>query len=65
MPGINGPALADRIKALRPAVKVLFTTGYSRNAVLRHATLEGDVGLLPKPFTIEQLMIKVRQALDQ
>jgi len=65
MPGMNGPALADHIKALRPSVKVLFTTGYSRNAVLRHATLEGDVDLLLKPFTIEQLMIKVRQALDQ
>jgi signal transduction histidine kinase/ActR/RegA family two-component response regulator len=64
MPGMNGPALADRIKALRPSVKVLYTTGYSRNAVLSPA-LDREVGLLPKPFTIDQLMSKVRQTLDQ
>jgi signal transduction histidine kinase len=64
MPGMNGPALADRIKALRPSVKVLYTTGYSRNAVLSPA-LDREAGLLPKPFTIDQLMTKVRQTLDQ
>lgn len=64
MPGMNGPALADRIKALRPSVKVLYTTGYSRNAVLSPA-LDREVGLLPKPFTIDQLMSKVRQTLEQ
>jgi signal transduction histidine kinase/ActR/RegA family two-component response regulator len=64
MPGMNGPALADRIKALRPSVKVLYTTGYSRNAVLGPA-LDREVGLLPKPFTVDQLMSKVRQTLDQ
>lgn len=65
MPDMNGPALADRIKALRPSVKVLYTTGYSRNAVLSHSLHDREVVLLPKPFTIEQLMLKVRQALDQ
>jgi CheY-like chemotaxis protein len=64
MPGMNGPALADRIKALRPSVKVLYTTGYSRNAVLSSA-VDREVGLLPKPFTVDQLMSKVRQTLDQ
>ena len=64
MPGMNGPALADRIKALRPSVKVLYTTGYGRNAVLSPA-LDREAGLLPKPFTIDQLMSKVRQTLDQ
>jgi signal transduction histidine kinase len=65
MPGMNGPALADRVTALRPSVKVLYTTGYSQNAVLGPALLDHGAGLLPKPFTIDQLMIKVRQALDQ
>jgi signal transduction histidine kinase len=65
MPGMNGPALADHIKALRPAVKVLYTTGYTRNAVLSDAMLDRAVGVLPKPFTVEQLTLKVRQALDQ
>jgi signal transduction histidine kinase len=65
MPGMNGPALANRIKAQRPAVKVLYTTGYTRNTVLSDAMLEREVGVLPKPFTVEQLTLKVRQALDQ
>jgi CheY-like chemotaxis protein len=65
MPGMNGPALADRVKALRPSVKVLYTTGYSRNAVLGPALLDREAWLLPKPFTVDQLMSKVRQALDQ
>ncbi|MDP9007616.1 MAG: ATP-binding protein [Pseudomonadota bacterium] len=64
MPDMNGPALADCIKAVRPSVKVLYTTGYSRNAVLSPA-LDREAGVLPKPFTIDQLMSKVRQALDQ
>jgi signal transduction histidine kinase len=64
MPGMNGPALADHIKALRPSVKVLYTTGYARNAVLSDGMLDREVGILQKPFTIDQLTLKVRQALD-
>jgi signal transduction histidine kinase/CheY-like chemotaxis protein len=65
MPGMNGPALADHITSLRPSVKVLYTTGYARNAVLSDRVLDREVGILPKPFTIDQLTLKVRQALDQ
>jgi CheY-like chemotaxis protein len=65
MPGMNGPALADHIMTLRPSVKVLYTTGYARNAVLSDGVLDREVGILPKPFTIDQLTLKVRQALDQ
>jgi signal transduction histidine kinase len=65
MPGMNGPALADHIITLRPSVKVLYTTGYARNAVLSDGVLDREVGILPKPFTIDQLTLKVRQALDQ
>jgi signal transduction histidine kinase/CheY-like chemotaxis protein len=65
MPGMNGPALADHIRALRPSVKVLYTTGYARNAVLSDGMLDREVGILQKPFTIDQLRLKVRQALGQ
>jgi signal transduction histidine kinase len=65
MPGMNGPALAEHIKALRPSVKVLYTTGYARNAVLSDSMLDREVGILQKPFTIDQLRLKVRQALGQ
>jgi signal transduction histidine kinase len=62
MPGMNGPALVDHIKALRPSVKVLYTTGYARNAIIGDGVLEREA-VLPKPFTIEQLMHKIRQTL--
>jgi signal transduction histidine kinase len=65
MPGMNGPALADHIKALRPSVKVLYTTGYARNAVLSDGMLDREVGILQKPFTIDQLRLKVQQALGE
>ncbi|HZE43173.1 MAG TPA: ATP-binding protein [Steroidobacteraceae bacterium] len=63
MPGMNGPALAEHIKALRPSMKVLYTTGYARNAVLSDGMFDREVGILQKPFTIDQLTLKVRQAL--
>jgi signal transduction histidine kinase len=64
MPGMNGRALAERIKAERPAVKVLYTTGYTQDAVTHSGMLERDVAFLAKPFTIDQLSLKVRQTLD-
>jgi signal transduction histidine kinase/CheY-like chemotaxis protein len=64
MPGMNGRALADRVKAARPSVKVLYTTGYTRDAVIHNGMLDRDVAFLPKPFTVDQLAHKVRQTLD-
>lgn len=65
MPDMNGKQLADRVRELRPGVKVLYTTGYTRNAVIHNGMLDRDVSFLPKPFTIQQLANKVRQVLDQ
>ena len=65
MPDINGKQLADRIREHRPGLKVLYTTGYTRNAVIHNGMLDRDVSFLPKPFTIQQLATKVRQVLDQ
>ena len=65
MPDMNGKQLADRIKQQRPELKVLYTTGYTRNAVIHNGMLDRDVSFLPKPFTIQQLATKVRQVLDQ
>jgi DNA-binding NtrC family response regulator len=62
---MNGKQLADVIKKQRPDLKVLYTTGYTRNAVIHNGMLDRDVSFLPKPFTIQQLATKVRQALDQ
>ena len=65
MPDVNGRRLAEMARERRPDLKVLFTTGYSRNAVVHNGVLDSDVAFLPKPFTMEQLARKVREVLDQ
>jgi PAS domain S-box-containing protein len=64
MPEKNGRVLADEARALRPGLKVLFTTGYTRNAVVHNGMLDAGVSLLSKPFTLDQLAHKVREVLD-
>jgi two-component system NtrC family sensor kinase len=61
---MNGRQLADEARRRRPNLKVLFTTGYTRNAIIHHGRLDADVDLITKPFTSEALVRKVRQILD-
>ena len=56
--------LADAAMELRPGLKVLFTTGYSRNAIVHQGRLDAGVQLITKPFTFEQLAARVRDVLD-
>ncbi len=63
MPEMNGRELADQARALKPDLRVLFTTGYTRNAVVHNGMLDAGVVLLSKPFTLEQLALKVRSLL--
>ena len=65
VPGINGRRLAERIVALKPGIKVLFLSGYSDNAVIRHGILASEIAFLQKPFTPNVLARKVRDTLDQ
>jgi CheY-like chemotaxis protein len=64
MPDINGRKLADEARRRRPKLRVLFTTGYTRNAVVHNGILDPGVEMIGKPFTIEQLAAKVREVLD-
>jgi len=64
MPGINGRELADRARELRPGLRVLFTTGYTRNAVVHNGMLDPGVALLGKPFNMRELAVRVRGILD-
>ena len=64
LPGMNGRVLAQEARRRRPDLKVLFTTGYSRNAIVHGGFLDPGVQLLPKPFTIDSLARKLRQMLD-
>jgi signal transduction histidine kinase/CheY-like chemotaxis protein len=65
MPGKNGRKLAEEARALSPALKVLYMTGYSRNAIVHQGRLDPDVELIQKPLTTEQLATAVRKALDR
>ena len=64
MPDMNGRQLADRARESRPDLKVLYTTGFTKNAVVHNGVLDPGVALISKPFTIDQLAIKVRLVLD-
>ncbi|MBL8580752.1 MAG: CHASE3 domain-containing protein [Rhizobiaceae bacterium] len=65
MPGMNGRKLADQAEKLKPGIKVLFTTGFTRNAVVHNGTLDHGVDFIAKPFSIEALAAKVREVLDR
>ncbi len=64
MPDINGRKLADQARAMRPGLKVLYMTGFTRNAIVHNGILDVGVHLLAKPFTLEELAQKVRDALN-
>jgi CheY-like chemotaxis protein len=62
---INGRQLAEEFSKQRPGVPVLFTTGYTRNAIVHHGRLDAGVNLLNKPYTSQQLGDKLRQLIDE
>ncbi|HEX4043670.1 MAG TPA: CHASE3 domain-containing protein [Xanthobacteraceae bacterium] len=65
MPDVNGKKLADEALRRRPGLKVLFTTGYTANAVVHGGVLDSGVNFITKPFTLDQLAAKVRAILDE
>jgi CheY-like chemotaxis protein len=65
MPGINGRELGRRAQRIRPGLKILYMTGYSRNAVLHQGRLDEGVDLLEKPISQAKLALRVREVLDR
>jgi PAS domain S-box-containing protein len=63
--GINGRQLADEAKRRRSDLKVLFTSGYARNAIVHHGRLDPGVELISKPFTYSALGTRMRRLLDE
>jgi CheY-like chemotaxis protein len=63
MPGMNGRQLADEILKVRPGLRVLFTSGYTENAIIHHGRLDEGVLLLAKPYRKSDMAIMIRKAL--
>jgi FixJ family two-component response regulator len=64
MPGISGPVLAERFATVRPGVRVLFMSGYAGDDLARRGVVD-DADLIPKPFTADVLVRRVREVLDR
>jgi PAS domain S-box-containing protein len=62
--GMTGAQVAAKARELRPDIKVLFTTGYARNAIFHHGRLDKGVNLITKPYTYADLAARVRDMLD-
>ena len=66
LPGpMGGRILADKVLQQRPGLPVLFTTGYTRNAIVHDGRLDAGVHLLGKPYTQQDLARKIRELIDQ
>jgi CheY-like chemotaxis protein len=63
--GMNGNQLAEEARRMRPGLRVLFTTGYARNAIVHHGWLDPGVELILKPFTQADVAQKIQKILNQ
>jgi len=64
MPEMNGRELAERARELHPGLKCLYMSGYTSDVIAHHGVLDGEIQLLGKPFTLEDLAAAVRDVLD-
>ena len=65
MPGMTGRDLAREVAKLRPELRTVYMTGYSRNAVTHHGRLDPNLDVLQKPVTQSDLAMRIREALDK
>jgi PAS domain S-box-containing protein len=65
MPGMSGRVLAQHLELLRPGIKVMYMSGYTDDAVVRHGLMREEINFLQKPFSPETLASKVRAVLDR
>jgi DNA-binding response OmpR family regulator len=65
MPGLDGGALVDALRARAPGLRALFVSGHTDDAISDHGVLPDGVAFLPKPFTGNELLARVRRVLDE
>jgi signal transduction histidine kinase len=64
MPGMSGRELADRARAMQPELKIIYTSGYTRNAIVHGGRLDAGVEVIAKPFTYQALAQRVADVLE-
>jgi PAS domain S-box-containing protein len=64
MPSMNGSDLAERLRSVRPGMRVLFMSGYTDAAIMHHGVLSAGAAFIEKPFTMQAVARKVREVLD-
>jgi signal transduction histidine kinase/ActR/RegA family two-component response regulator len=64
MPGGSGSEVSAKVRALKPDIRVLYMSGYTDDAIVRHGVLEAGLNFIQKPFTPNALALKVREVLD-
>jgi PAS domain S-box-containing protein len=63
LPGLSGRAVADRLQASRPSMKVIYMSGYTDEFIARHGIIDPEISLLEKPFPISLLLLTLRETL--
>jgi two-component system, cell cycle sensor histidine kinase and response regulator CckA len=64
MPGMNGRQLAEQLQQMRPQTKVLFTSGYTENAIAHHGVIDSNLNFIGKPYSSRDMANKIRRILD-
>jgi len=65
MPGMSGRELAEELSAIRPDTRILYMSGFTDDAIVRHGVLDDGVFFIQKPFSPDSLALKARLVLDQ
>lgn len=65
MPVMNGWQLSEALRPLQPTMKLLFTSGYTAEAIAEHNVFDENIHFLQKPFTMQELSVKVRTAMTE
>jgi FixJ family two-component response regulator len=65
MPSMSGPELATSVRIAKPGIKVVFMSGYTDEALGVHGVLDHDTQFIQKPFTSDDLLRKIREAIDE
>jgi len=65
LPGMNGRELADRFRIGRPCTKVIYTSGYPQDLIAHRGVLPDDISYIPKPYTADQIVAKVRETIGR